>query len=188
MISPILSDILVIDVETTGLDPAKHACIDLGAVLLDRWLNPVAEYSSLVAPWEGAEIVPEALHVNQISPSAMNSAPKITEVIDKFNKTFNPNSKKLLLCGWNVWLDVAFLKALYTRAGRDWPFGYRLLDVQSIITFHSRLMPTSQANVIKNYLGEEQPHRALPDAQQTAKLLRLFAERQCGSIVGDSGQ
>ena len=97
MISPILSDILVIDVETTGLDPAKHACIDLGAVLLDRWLNPVAEYSSLVAPWEGAEIVPEALHVNQISPSAMNSAPKITEVIDKFNKTFNPNSKKLLL-------------------------------------------------------------------------------------------
>lgn len=177
MNTPILSDILVIDVETTGLDPTRHACIELGAVLLDRWLSPVAEYSSLVAPWEGAEIVPEALLVNRIQPSDLNGAPTIAKVIDRFHKTFSPNSNKLLLCGWNVWLDAAFLKSLYARASQDWPFGYRLLDVQSIITFHSRLMPTSQANVIKNYLKEEQPHRALPDAQQTAKLLRLFAER-----------
>ncbi len=177
MKTPLLSDILVIDVETTGLDPAKHACIELGAVLLDRELNPVVDFSSPVSPWEGAEIMPEALSVNQIDLADLNRAPKVPEVVERFHQTFQPDARKLFLCGWNVWLDVAFLKALYARANRAWPFGYRLLDIQSVVTFHSQLVPKSQADVIKRFLNEEQSHRALADARHTAMLLRHFAEQ-----------
>jgi DNA polymerase III epsilon subunit-like protein len=178
MKTPLHADILVIDVETTGLDPARHACIELGAVLLDRELNPVAEFSSLVAPWDSAEIMSEALAVNQINPAALKSAPQVPEVVDRFHQAFRPDSRKLLLCGWNVWLDVAFLKGLYARANCAWPFGHRLLDIQSVVTFHSQLMPKSQADTIKRFLNDEQSHRALPDARQTAALLRLFAQQQ----------
>ena len=45
----VLNRILVIDVETTGFEPSKHACIELGAVLLDEHFKSIEEFSSLVA-------------------------------------------------------------------------------------------------------------------------------------------
>lgn len=173
----VLSDILIIDVETTGLDPSKHACIELGAVLLDRSLSPVAEFSSSIAPWEGAAISPEALAVHKISLEEMKNSPRLGDAVERFNQTFQPETRKLLLSGWNPAFDDAFLRDLYRRANRPWPFGYRLLDVQSVVTFHSQLAPKSQRDTIKMFLNEEQTHRAFSDARQTAKLLKLFAER-----------
>ena len=176
----IQSDILVIDVETFGLNPTKNACIELGAVHLNVNLDPINEFSTLIAPWAGSEIVPEALRVNGIDLESLNSAPQISEVVELFHANFRPDINKLLLCGWNVWLDVAFLRDLYVRGNRKWPFGHRLLDMQSVVTFHSNLIPRSQAEVIKSLLNENQSHRALEDAQQTAKILRFFNDKFFG--------
>jgi len=169
--------VLVIDVETTGLDPSRHACIDVGAVLLDESLHPVKEFSSLIAPWEGAEIMEQAMKVNKINQKRLKTAPVIDEVVKQFHKTFRLDEVPPLIAGWNVWLDVAFVKDLYQRVQRVWPFSYRLLDVQSVLSFHLLLAGISQEKAIEKFLNERQEHRALADARHTAKLLQQLAQR-----------
>jgi len=140
--------VLVIDVETTGFDPAQYACIEIGAVLLDESLHPVQEFSSLIAPWEGAQIMEQSMKVNQISREQLQCAPFIAEVVNEFHDTFRLDEAVPLIAGWNVWFDVSFLKELYRRAQRAWPFSYRLLDVQSVVCFHSMLAGLSQEKAI----------------------------------------
>lgn len=176
------SDILIIDVETTGVDHLKHACIEIGALLLDRDLNPIKEYSTFIAPWAGAEIQPEAMAVNGISMADLERAPSIAQVIEQFDCIFQPTARKLFISGWNVWFDMGFLKMLYAKAERPWPFRSRMLDMQSIVTFHSGIVPQTQAETVKRFLGEEQSHRALGDTQQVAKLIKLFAEKYPSAI------
>jgi DNA polymerase III epsilon subunit-like protein len=171
------TDILLIDVETTGIDPLKHACIEIGAILLDRDLNPITEYTTFICPWQGAEIQPEAMAVNQITQAQIDTAPPLQEVVERFHCIFQPDARKLLLGGWNVWFDAGFLRALYTRANIKWPFRARLLDLQSIVTFHSQITPQSQADAAKRFLSEGQTHRALDDVRQSAKILNIFADK-----------
>lgn len=167
------SRILVIDVETTGFDPARHACIELGAVLLDASLQPVREYTSLIAPRPGAEIVDRAMEVNGISREELRHAPPPAVVIGELLAQIAPLDPPPLLAGWNVWFDAQFLQQLFVQAGQTWPFGHRYLDVQSIVSFHLRLAAISQAEAIERFWGETQTHRALPDARHTARILRL---------------
>jgi len=169
--------VLVIDVETTGLDPARHACIEIGAVLLDEALQPVQEFSSLIAPWRGAQIMEQAMKVNQISDEQLRSAPAIEEVMKQFHETFQLDEKPPLIAGWNVWFDASFIKDLYQRVHRPWPFGYRLLDVQSVVSFHMLFSGVSQEAAIDKFLNERQQHRALADASHTARLLQLATQR-----------
>jgi DNA polymerase III epsilon subunit-like protein len=170
-------EILVIDVETTGLDPAKHACIELGAVCLDKDLQMTKQFSSLVAPWKGAEFVKEAMKINQIAAEQLRGAPSIEDVVEAFHETFRPDEKILLLSGWNVWLDAYFLRNLYERASREWPFNYRLLDVQSVFSFHSLMAASSQEKTIQELLHEKQEHRALADAKHTSRVLQLLSKQ-----------
>lgn len=177
--------VLVIDVETTGLDPSRHACIEIGAVMLDESLRPEQEFSSLIVPWEGAEIIEAAMKVNQISLEQLHRAPLLDEVVKRFHETIRPDAVVPLLAGWNVWFDARFLRDLYQRTQRAWPFSHRLLDVQSIVSFHSMLAGLSQEKAIETFLNERQAHRALADAQHTARLLRLMAERYSRDLVND---
>lgn len=181
----ILNKVLVIDVETTGLDPSRHACIEIGAVLLDESLYIGREFSSLIAPWEGACIMEQAMEVNQISLEQIRHAPLVGEVVKQFHQTFSLEKDQPLLAGWNVWFDATFLRELYRRARLTWPFSHRLLDVQSIVSFHSLLAGLSQEKAIKKFLNEQQVHRALADAQHTSQLLRLMAERYFDELAND---
>ena len=170
-------NILVIDVETTGLDPSRHACIEIGAVLLNTELVPIGEFTSMIAPWEGAEILEKALAVSRISRDTFLNARRFSEVIKDFNLTFCKKGEIPTIAGWNVWFDVAFIRNLYDRANLTWPFGHRFVDVQSVSAFFSTMHPSSQEIAIRDLLGETQSHRALGDAKHTARILRWMAER-----------
>lgn len=171
------NEILILDVETTGFDPMRHACIEVGAVLLDLNLQPISEFSSLIAPWPGAVIEGASMEVNKISVSLLRTAPAIADAIEKFTDTFGLHQRAPLIGGWNVSFDVMFLRTLYERAERKWPFSHRVLDVQSVVSFHSSLASVSQQEFIKRTFGEQQTHRALDDARHTGRILRLMAER-----------
>jgi hypothetical protein len=51
------------------------------------------------------------------------------------------------------------------------------MDIQSVFWFLSSWGPVSQAAAIQAVLKQEQEHRALPDARNTARLFRFLAER-----------
>ena len=164
--------VLVIDVEATGLDPVKNACIEVGAVLLDETLEPIDDYSSLIAPWEGAEFNKESMAVHKISMKELKEARDFHAVIGEFHKRFCSGPSIPVLAGWNVWFDVAFLRALYDKTEIQWPFSHRFLDVQAIVLFFSRLDSPSLEKTVKSLLGEKQTHRAIDDARQTGKVLQ----------------
>jgi DNA polymerase III epsilon subunit-like protein len=169
--------VLVFDLETTGLDPARHAVIEIGAVLLDENLAPVDEYSSLVSIWEGAEIMPESMAVNGIPLDELRHAPDLRAAVGEFHRKFGSADPLPWLAGWNVWFDIAFLKAHYERVEMRWPFSYHFLDVQSLILFQSRLRGASLSATVRSMLGEKQTHRAIDDARQTASVLTLLGDQ-----------
>ena len=169
--------VLVIDVEATGLDPVKNACIEVGAVLLDETLEPIDDYSSLIAPWEGAQIDPKAMAVHNISLKELRKARDVRSVVEEFHARFCSDSSVPIIAGWNVWFDVAFLRALYDRTEIKWPFSHRFLDVQAIVLFFSRLDGPSLEKTVQSLLGEKQTHRAINDARQTGKVLQHLAEK-----------
>ena len=151
MESKCLNKVLVIDVETTGLDPQKHACIEIGAVLLDESLNPIDEFSSLLAPWEGAEIVKESMAVNKISQKELSAAKGFESVLQEFHQQFGTGMPLPWLAGWNVWFDIAFLQNHYRKAQLKWPFSFKSLDIQSLIRIFSVLrFPVSGLDPILN--------------------------------------
>ncbi len=176
--------ILIIDVETTGFDPTRNACIEIGAVLLDELLNPADEFSSLIAPWPGAEISPESLAVSGISVDQLRSAQTVDAVISRFDAWLKRVQPPPLLAGWNVWFDAAFLRSLYQRANIRWPFSHRLFDVQSVFAFFSNMDGASQSQAIAQVFGETQSHRALGDAQHTARLLAYLSARRHDAVLG----
>jgi DNA polymerase III epsilon subunit-like protein len=170
-----LQKLLIIDVETTGFDPKKNTCVEIGAVLLDESLREIQEFTSLIALPEGAQIDDGAMKINRIRPTDLADAAPEKEVVERFHRVFRLDEVVPLLGGWNVWFDVSFVRQLYRKAQRPWPFVHRLIDVQSIISFHNSLEGLSQDQAIRRFLAERQEHRALPDARHTARLFRLFA-------------
>jgi len=173
----VLQRVLMIDVETTGFDPSRNTCVEIGAVMLDESLSLTQEFTSLIAPTEGAEIVELAMRINRIDQAQLIGAPRSEDVVERFHKIFRLDESVPLLAGWNVWFDASFLRELYRQARRVWPFAHRLIDVQSIISFHCSLEGFSQDEAIGRFLGERQVHRALADARHTARLFQFFASR-----------
>jgi DNA polymerase III epsilon subunit-like protein len=69
-------DLVFIDLETTGLSPARHAIVQIGAVHADPHGRLVRrEFKTLVQPWDGADVDDGALAVNGLSRDAWKDAP-----------------------------------------------------------------------------------------------------------------
>jgi DNA polymerase III epsilon subunit-like protein len=175
---PLHRSVLVIDVETTGFESTKNACVEVGAVLLDTQLEVAGEFCSLVQPWDGAEIVQDAMRVNGITQQMLAKAPSLQETVQKFHERFAAEPISPVIAGWNVWFDVGFLKDMYSRSRLAWTFGHRLFDVQSVFAFCSGLAGYSQEKAIGQVLGEKQVHRALADASHTARIFRRLSSLQ----------
>jgi ATP-dependent DNA helicase DinG len=172
---------VVVDSETTGLDPARDRIIDLGAVRLDARLHEIDRFSSLVR----ADVpVPLAItRMTGIDDDDLAGAPGFTEVYHAFARF----ADDALLVGHNAAFDRAHLEAGARRAGlsflpNDW---FDTLDAALLLLpEHDRhALPFLAAE-----LGfERTSHRALPDAVSTADLLRRLAGRVAGLAAEERG-
>src|SRR5262245_20121242 len=79
-ITPLMAlDAIVLDTETTGLDPAKARIVEMGAVRFDRGqLNSAASFRRLVRP--DTPIPPEATHIHAIDEATVSDARAFAEV------------------------------------------------------------------------------------------------------------
>ena len=176
---------IVVDVETTGLDPRKHSIVSIGAV---DFSNPKNQFYQECQIWDGAEVTQEALEVNGFSEEEVRDPHKKTleEIAKEFFKWMERLPDKTL-AGQDPSFDKGFLKALAERHGIEWKLGRRTVDLHSICYFHHLKKgvtpPTKEDRTalnldkIANYVGlpdEPKPHNALTGAKVEAEAFSRF--------------
>lgn len=168
-------DILLIDFESTGLDPIEHDATQLGAILLDKnTLKEKKSFSSYIAA-DLTKASPEALAVSGITAEKLEGAPSPTEVIKKFLDEFGTD---VFLASWNSILDRGLLDKMLRMVGKDiFVYDYHYLDVWPICYMH--LARSGQGDKLRGDdtfaalgLSARAAHDALEDCRYAAEALR----------------
>jgi len=180
---------IVLDIETTGLDPRLHSIVEVGAIDFDC---PGNYFNARCQIWEGAEIDLKALEINGLSLAEIRDKTILTQ-IDLISGFMNwmENIEDKTIAGQNVDFDINFLNESSARCGLDFNLGKRKVDQHSIVYAHllKRNIKSPLKNgysdlnsdFIMNYVGlppEPKPHRAINGARYEAEALsRLIYER-----------
>lgn len=98
------NDVLVLDVETTGLDPDTDELLQIAIVEYDG----DGRFSSFFRPERHKEW-PDAMAVNHITPGAVERCATASEYRYTIQKTLDSAAA---LVGYNVGFDVAFLERI----------------------------------------------------------------------------
>ncbi len=121
-------DILLIDLEATGLDVRKHELIEIAAILLDKkTLKEKKRFQSFIKPRQWQKRDAEAMAVNKIPFTQLKNAPSLKTVLKKFTKTFPPSSALLSHYGGNM--DVIFLDSAYKQSGMVYPYDHHTFNI-----------------------------------------------------------
>ena len=115
--TPLISlDAVVIDTETTGLDPRKARVIEIGAVrLVAGRIEPGQTFRSLVQM--GEKIPAKVTAVHGIDAAKLADAPPFAEVWPKFLDFLGGDT---IVIGHTLGFDLAILQRECMRAGIAW--------------------------------------------------------------------
>jgi len=184
---------IILDVEASGTDYAKHSIVSMGALDFSNPSNRIYEECRI---WDGAHIEDEAMKVNgftreQITDPAKQSEADLTHRFLEWSRGVG----ECTFAGQNVSFDRDFLKAAALRAGHtDWPFAHRTIDTHTLAYMHMigrGLQPpidkkkrhsALNLDAVLNYCGipkEPEPHNALTGALSHAEVIsRLLYGRK----------
>lgn len=172
-------DILLLDFESTGLDPVEHDPTQLGAILLDKnSLKEKKHFLSYIAA-DLSKASPEALAVSGITTEKLKDAPSSGEVIKNFLDEFGTD---VFLASWNSILDRGLLDKMLRAIGQDtFIYDYHYLDVWPICYMH--LARSGQGDKLRGDdtfaalgLPPRNTHDALEDCRYAAEALRAIYE------------
>jgi len=182
---------IVVDVETTGVNPTKHGIVSLGAI---DFSDTSRQFYGECRIWDGAHVMDKALAINgytreQISDTSKKSEKELLEEFLLWMK----DSPEHTLAGQNVFFDAAFLEQAAFRSHIDFTGARRIIDLHSIVYFHMIRRglnpPTDKhrtnlnSDAIMEYVGlpqEPKPHIALNGAKwETEAFTRLMFEKPC---------
>ncbi len=109
-------DLLVLDVETTGLDPQQDQVVSVGAVRMrGQRIFIEAPLDLLIAPGRPISAASTAIH--GISDAMVADAPGFAEAMPETLALLS----RTVLAGYNIGFDAAILKAEAARHGLPWP-------------------------------------------------------------------
>jgi len=171
---------IIVDVETTGLNPIKNSIASIGAV---NFLKPDQQFYGECRVFENAEITEEALAVNGFSRSSLHDPDKesFRHLITNFLTWLHKN-EATVIGGQNPTFDHGFLFHSARRLRLEWKFGRRTVDLSSIcyahLLKHEKPLPKKNgrsslsADAIYGYVGlpeEPKPHNGLTGAIMEAE-------------------
>ena len=167
-------DAVVIDTETTGLDPRKARVIELAGVrLLAGKLADGASFRQLLRP--GGDLIPaETTRIHGIDDAAVAGAPVFADVWPAF-QAFLAHS---LLIGHTVGFDLAMLKRECDLAGLPWSRP-RTLDTRLLAQIAAPELAGYTLEKLAGWLGVDAAgrHSALGDAITTARIFLALVPR-----------
>lgn len=181
-------DLLLIDIEATGLDPVKHEIIQLAGVLLDRkTLKEKEAFTTYIKPRNWKNRDPESMKVNKIAWDDVKDAPDLKPALQKFNKAFGKNVTLSYYVGI---MDIVFMQAAYKKAGLKWPFDYHFFNIWGL--FYAYLAARNRLKNKKDFGGfnleglvqsfgikakKSDLHDALVDCRVEAEVLRKIIDK-----------
>ena len=167
---------IVVDIETTGLNPEKCSILSIGAV---DFLNPTNQFYGECRIFDGAEVTKEALNINGFSYDEIQSLNKKSEseLVKEFVSWVNNISNKTF-AGHNPHFDFGFLKFAALRANVILPFrsGW-FLDLHTLCyakNIQKGIYLQLSSTDIFNSVGlpkEPNPHNALNGAKFVAEAI-----------------
>jgi ribonuclease T len=181
---------VVVDVETAGFDPQRHALLEIAAVVIrmrpDGLLEPSAPLACHVLPFVGSEIDPRALAFNGIDPDhpfrdAIPEHDALSRILTPIRKAVKSTGcNRAVLVGHNAHFDLGFLKAAIERTGfKRSPFhAFSVLDTVSLagLAFGQTVLAKAAQAAGLGWQNSE-AHSAIYDAEQTARLFCAIVNR-----------
>jgi DNA polymerase-3 subunit epsilon len=161
------ADVVVVDVETTGLAPDESTIIEIGAVRLSGG-RVTGEFFSLVNP--RTPIPPDITDLTGITDDMVGRAPSAAPALSAFLAF----ARGAVLAAHNAPFDLAFLTSGCRASGLAWPPA-AVLDtaVLARLLLGPDQVPDSRlATLAEFFAARTTPsHRALADARATADVL-----------------
>ncbi len=167
------------DLEMTGLDPARHVIVEIATLVTDDELVVVAEGPDLVV-----HAPPEALAQMNDVVRKMHTDSGLLPLIEASRTTLHeaglrtlefiaehvPEPRSVPLCGNSIGTDRRFLAA-YLPEIEDY-LHYRSVDVSTVKELVRRWYPP----VLEEAPNKESAHRALDDIRESIDELRHYRQ------------
>lgn len=174
---------IVVDVETAGFDPQRHALLEIAAVVLtmnsDARIEPGETIACHVEPFEGAELNEASLAFTGIDPYhpfrfAMPEHLALETIFKPVRKAVKESGcSRAILVGHNPFFDLGFLKAAVERTGiKRNPFhAFSTFDTATLgALVYGQTVLSRIAQAAGMPWNESEAHSAVYDAERTAEL------------------
>ncbi|HIU33587.1 MAG TPA: PolC-type DNA polymerase III [Candidatus Pullichristensenella excrementigallinarum] len=161
---------VVLDFETTGLNPSADEIIEIGAVRIENG-EEVSEFSQLIRP--GRAIPEKVVELTGITPAMLADQPTIREVLPAFWNFL----QGAVLVAHNASFDLAFLRRACKR--ENLPLNAPVLDTLALARNQYPELRNHKLGTVCKHLNVslKDAHRAVHDARATGLvLLRSLAE------------
>jgi DNA polymerase-3 subunit epsilon len=169
---------IVVDTETTGLDPSDHRIVEIGCVELFNHIATGKEFHAYLDPQRDMPI--EAEQVHGLTSEFLSGKPLFSAVADDL-VAFVGDAP---LIAHNAGFDLGFINAEFKRLGRPTISADRTIDT---VTLARRKYPGAQASLdalCRRFAidtSSRTKHGALLDAQLLSKVyLELVGGREPG--------
>ncbi|MBP5428882.1 MAG: PolC-type DNA polymerase III [Clostridia bacterium] len=169
--SPSLSDEMVVfDIETTGLDNRSCGITEIGAVLV-RGGEIIDRFDTFVDP--GMPIPPAISELTGITDEMVKGAPTPEEALKRFLEFAGDR----VLIAHNANFDVGFLRVVSQNANVPFPNTY--LDTVALSRYVNPELKKHKLDVIAEHykLGDFNHHRAVDDAEMLARIFFVMCDR-----------
>lgn len=189
-----MRDILVIDVETTGLDRYRNSIVSIGGIIIPKTpRDTIYHFYNEARIWSEAEIDDRALEINGFTKDEITNSPiKFPQQQMLENLVhFAHLSGDMTIWGHNARFDCEFINTSLQREGIDFSFGHRTLD-QHTLAYVRHIdagleipLKDKRSNLgedpISEFVGipsEPKPHNALNGAKWEAEAIHrmLYGE------------
>ncbi len=173
---------VVVDVETSGLNPDTDALLEIAAVTLamdsNGKLSRDQTYAYHIEAFPGARIDPESLAITGIDPDyplryAIPEKQALHHIFTKIRALLKVTEcQRAVLVGHNAWFDLSFLQQAARRSALESPFhSFTTFDTATLSAV--ALGETVLARALKSARIEfdiDKAHSAIYDAERTAEL------------------
>lgn len=169
--------IVWVDLEMTGLDPARHVIVEVAALVTDAELNIIDEGVDLVVHATDAQLaemddVVTRMHsenglLDEIKASTVSLAEAEDAVLALVEKHCDP-AHPAPLAGNSIATDRTFIRAQMPRL--DAALHYRMIDVSTVKELSRRWFPKAYYNQPQKGMA----HRALADIVESIRELDYY--------------